>query len=221
MSWTESDLQSQMSVELDRSTTPPAVTSSDYLARRSALDRANRDWAETYEWNALLKVHNGLVSTSTGNASYAMPADFRKLDSLVGVGGITSRLQAVHPTDNSSYSDSDNFVNVLGNESSGYILYLHAGTLASGTSIQFTYFSQVTSLSTTTAVSPCPDPTFLVQRGLYYIYKSKEDGRFPEAKAESDKILARMMENENSLGKAYVDRTLQVPSVGGFRIGRD
>ncbi len=220
MSWQETDLQSQMAVELDRTVTAPAITSSDYLARRAVLDRANRDWAESYEWRSLLKVHNGLISTSTGNASYVLPADLKKIDSPVSVGGLTSRLLIVNPTDNGKYLDSDNFVNVLGGENSGQVMYIHA-SLSSGTSIQFTYFSQVTALSTTTSVSPCPDPSFLVQRALYYIYKAKEDGRFPEAKAESDRVLARMIENENSLGKGYVDRTFQVSTAGGFRIGID
>jgi hypothetical protein len=221
MAWQESDLQAQMAVELDRSTTPPAVTTSDYLTRRAVLDRANRDWAESYDWSPLLKIFNGNVSTSDGNASYALPADFKKLDGNLRVGGLTSPLLVINPTDNGRYLDSDNFVNLLGNENTGYVMFLHAGTLASGTSIQFTYFSQVTSLSTTTSVSPCPDPTFLVQRALYYVYKAIEDQRFPEAKAESDRILARMIENENAVGKAYVDRTFQVPSIAGFRIGRE
>lgn len=221
MSWSEADLQIQLSTELDRSTTPPAVTTSDYLARRAFLDRANRDWSESYDWNALLKVHNGLVSTSTANASYAMPADFKKLDSGVALGGVTSRLLAVNASDNSKYIDTDKYVNLLGNESSGYVMCINAGTLSSGTSVSFTYFAQVTSLATTTSISPCPDPTFLVQRALYYIYKSKEDGRFPEAKAESDRVLARMIENENALGPGYVNRTFQTYTAGGFVIGRD
>ncbi len=210
-----------MAVELDRSTSSPAVTTSDWLTRQAVLDRANRDWAESYDWKDLLKVHNGNISTSSANASYVLPADFKKLDGNLRVGGLTSPLLVVNPTDNGRYVDSDNFVNVIGNENTGRVMYLHTSALASGTSIQFTYFSQVTSLATTTSVSPCPDPTFLVQRALYYFYKATEDARFPEAKAESDKILARMIESENSLGKAYVDRTLQVPSAGGFRIGRD
>lgn len=220
MSWSLSDLQSQMAVELDRSITAPSETQSDWLTRRAVLDRANRDWAESYEWASLLKVHNGLISTSTGNASYVLPADFKKMDSAIGVGGITDPLLVVNATDNNKYTSSDNFVNILGNESSGYVASFHA-SLSSGASIQFTYFSQVTSLSTTTSVSPCPDPSFLVQRALYYVYKGTEDARFPEAKAESDRILARMIENENSLGKGYVDRSFQVLSKNGFRIGID
>ncbi len=222
MAWQESDLQSQLAVELDRSTTAPAATSSDYLARRASLDRANRDWAESYEWSSLLKVHNGLISTSSANASYVLPLDLKKIDSPIRVGGYTSPMLVVNSSDNGRYLDSDNYVNILGNENTGQIMFIHTNSgLGSGASVQFTYFSQVTSLSTTTSVSPCPDPTYLVQRALYYVYKAKEDGRFPEARSESDKILARMIENENTLGKGYVNRTIQVPSVGGFRIGRD
>jgi hypothetical protein len=71
-------------------------------------------------------------------------------------------------------------------------------------------------------VSEIPDPTYLVQRSLYYIYKGAEDGRFPEAKVEADRILARMIENENSQGIAYVDRNIANQlDQRNFHIGRD
>jgi hypothetical protein len=186
-----------------------------------SLNRAVRDWEQSNEWSSLLKVHDGLVSTSSANASYALPSDFQKLDSPVLVGGITTNLLVVHPSDNVKYLSSDNFVNVLGNDRVGNTLYIHTSTLASGASVQFTYYARAATLATTTSVPDCPDPTFLVQRALYYEYKAKEDGRFPEAKAESDRILARMIENENSLGKGYIDRSIQTNTFGGWRIGRD
>lgn len=121
------------------------------------------------------------------------------------------------------YVDTDKYVNVLGNPATGHVMYIHAGTLASGASVQFTYFSSPASLSTTTSISACPDPSFLVQRSLYYIYKSREDGRFPEAKVESDRILARLIENENAHGLSHADRRVGIYTEGNstFRIGRD
>lgn len=221
MSWDLSSIQTQIASEIDRSATPPTVAGTDWNIRANAINRAQLDWAEAYDWRAALKVFNGLVSTSSANASYALPTDFRKLDSYVRVAG--EDLPEFNSSRFTRYIDTDKYVNVLGNPNSGYVMFIHAGTLASGASVQFTYFSSPASLSTTTSVSPCPDPSFLVQRSLYYIYKSREDDRFPEAKVESDRILARLIENENSLGLSHADRRVGIYTEGrqNWRIGRD
>lgn len=225
MSWTLQDIQNQIASEIDLSATAPTTGGADWSLRLNAINRSLRDWADSYEWRSLHKVFNGVISTSTGNASYALPTDFRKLDGFprVAISGTNYDLPAVNPSDNRKYTSSDKFVNVLGNETSGYVMYISADTLPSGASVSFTYYASPATLSSATQVAEIPDPTFLVQKSLYYILKAQEDGRFPEAKSESDRILARMIENENTLGKAYVDRNIQAGGEKnyGFRIGRD
>lgn len=226
MSWNLSDIQQQIASEIDQSATAPTTGGADWNIRSNAINRSQKDWAESYDWNVLLKVFNGVVSTATGNASYSMPDDFRKLDSYVRIAADGSTAFDF-PANNASrftrFTESDKFVNILGNPSGGYVMYIHSNALVSGASVQFTYFSTPTSLTTTTSMSPCPDPTFLVQRTLYYIYKSREDGRFPEAKVESDRILARLIENENAYGISHADRRVGTFTEGhsSFRIGRD
>lgn len=220
MAWTLTDIQTQIAAELDGSATI-ASTSADWANRLVAINRSLIDWAETTDWNALLKVHNGQISTATGNASYALPTDFRKLDSTVRIAG--DEYPIVHASKTTQYVDSDKYAVDLGNDRDGHVLYIHAPTLASGASVQFSYYASPASMATTTDVVACPDPTFILQRSLYYIYKSREDGRFPEAKAESDKILARMLENEVALGRGYVERNVPnwMNERHSFRIGRD
>jgi hypothetical protein len=183
------------------------------------------DWANSNEWSTLKVVHNGLISTSTGNASYALPVDFKKLDSyprIMSDGLTVFEFPAVNPSKNTIYNDNDRFVNILGNDRDAKVMYIHAPQLVSGASVQFTYWKSPQSLASASDVVEVPDPTFLVQRALYYIYKGAEDGRFPEAKVESEKILIRMIENENSLGIAYVDRNIpNYLEQTHFRIGRD
>ena len=226
MSWTLQDLENQMANELDQSATAPTAGGADWNLRLNALNRALFDWSESYDWRALLKVHNGVVSTASANASYVLPSDFRKLDGFPTItydGVNTEQFTPIDTTKNHQYTDTDQYVNILGNPRDSQILYIHARSLVSGASVQFTYYAYPASLASTTNVTECPDPTFLVQRALYYVYKAKEDGRFPEAKTESDKILARLLENENTLGQAHRDN--RVPNWNqsryGFKIGRD
>lgn len=223
MSWSVDTIQAQIAHELDQSSTAPTTGGTDWTIRLGLINRSLRDWAESNEWDALHKIHNGIISTSTGNASYALPAGFKKMDGYVRYceGTTTYDLPEENPTKNLLFTDSDKYVNVLGNEADGHVMYIHAGTLPSGASIQFTYYSYPATLCTTNQVSEIPDPTYLVQRSLYYIYKGREDGRFPEAKVEADRILARMIENENVKGWGSSDRTVKINPRSSWRIGRD
>ena len=224
MSWSVNDVQTNIAYEVDQSDSPPTEGSSDWNTRLGAINRSMIDWANSNEWDSLKVVHNGVVSVA-GGASYVLPVDFAKIESyprIVSDGVSSYEFPVVNPSKNTIYNDSDKFVNILGNDRDSKILYIHAPTLTSGASVQFVYWKSPQSLASASQVVEISDPTFLVQRSLYYVYKGAEDGRFPEAKVESEKILARMIENENSLGLAYVDRN--IPNQLGqrnFRIGRD
>jgi hypothetical protein len=219
------DIQTSIANEVDQSSTAPTQGGTDWLIRRNLINRSISDWGETYDWKSLLKTHNGRVSVA-GLASYSLPADFKKLDGYPEItwdGVTTDQFAVIDASKRTQYSDSDRYTYVTGNSKNGNYLYIHANTLASGASVKFTYFAAPASLASATDVTDCPDPNFLIQRTLYYLYKAREDGRFPEAKAEADKILARMIENENALGQSHNDNRVQrwEESRYGFRIGRD
>ncbi len=226
MSWSLSDIQAQIASEVDQSATAPTEGGTDWNIRNNFINRSLFDWSESYDWESMKKVHNGIISTSTGNASYALPSDFKKIDGFPQItdDGINTYGYIVeNPTHNTRYLDTDRFVNILGNERDNKVMYIHGGTLASGASVQFTYYASPQSLASANNIIPVPDPTYLVQRSLYYLLKSREDGRFPEAKTESDRILMRMIENENTLGQAHTGRTVSVfpENYKTWRIGRD
>lgn len=226
MAWSLQELQNQIASEIDQSATAPTAGGTDWNIRLNALNRSNFDWSEAYDWRALLKIHNGLVSTASANASYALPSDFKKLDGFPLItwdGSNTDQFTPIDATKNQQYLDTDKYVNILGNDKDNKVLYIHSNQLVSGASIQFTYWATPASLASATNLTECPDPTFLIQRSLYYIYKGREDGRFPEAKVESEKILARMIENENTLGQAHSDNRVHNwnETRFGFRVGRD
>ncbi len=217
------DLQQQLAIELDLSDVSPAVTTTDWKIRKTAINRALIDWAESNDWRALLKTHNGKV-TVAGNATYPLPSNFRKIDGLPritadGVNIIDFYVDT--PSRDHRYGDSDNVVYIMGNDRDAKNMFIHTPSLVANATVSFTYFAAPTSLATTTDKTECPDPTFLLERALYYIYKGREDGRFLEAKFEADRILSRLIENEASLGIAELDRGARVggEKFYGFRIG--
>lgn len=222
MKWTLQDCQEQIASEMDQSPTAPTAGGTDWNIRKNALNRALIDWENSNDWDSLKVVHNSKV-TVAGFATLGLPADFKKLDGFPGIvwdGTTFNEFQVVDPSTNTLYLDSDRYVNVFDNARDGKSMYIHANTLASGASVQFTYYKSPQSLASASDVVEVPDPTYIVQRALYLIYKGREDGRFPEAKVEADKILMRMIENESSRGLAYKDRSIPVGNTN-FRIGRD
>ncbi len=224
MSWTLLDGQIQIASEMDQSPTAPTQGGTDWNIRLNAMNRALIDWENSNDWDSLKVVFNGKVTTA-GFATLGLPANFKKLDGFPGIvwdGSTFNQFQVVDPSTNGQYLDSDKYVNVFDNAKDGKALYIHASTLASGASVQFTYYKSPQSLASATDVIEVPDPTYVVQRALYLIYKGREDGRFPEAKVEADKILARMIENEASRGLAYKDRSIPNQlEQRSFRLGRD
>lgn len=226
MSWSVLDAQNQIASQMDQSADAPTQGGADWNIRLNALNRALVDWGNSNDWDSLKKVYNVLVSVATGNASVALPTDFAKIDGypiIVYDGTTKAEFPVVDPSKNTIYVDSDKFVNILGNDRDNKVMYVHAPTLASGASIQFTYYASPQSLASAANLICVPDPTYLVQRSLYYLFQGREDARFPEAKAEADRILARMIENENSRGIANVDRSVPnwLEDKHSFRIGRD
>jgi hypothetical protein len=226
MAWSVNDIEVQIASEIDQSSTPPTEGETDWNIRLNIINRSLIDWAESNDWDSLKGIYNAVISTSTGNASLALPSDFKKIDSyprIVWDGISLSEFPVVDPSKNTIYTDTDKFVNILGNDRDGKVMYIHAQTLASGASVQFTYWKSPQSLASAEQKVDISDPTFLVQRSLYYLYKGREDGRFPEAKVESDKILARMIENENTKGIANVNKSVSnwLQDKYSFRLGRD
>lgn len=223
MSQTLYDIQKTIAYEADGNASI-SPSSLDWGERLVPINRALNDWAETYDWSQLKKVHNGLISTASANASYVMPSDFRRADGyplIAWDGRTTTNFPIADASNNYQLGVNDLFVNILGNDSSGYVMYINSPGLVSGASVQFIYWATPASLTTQTQSTECPDPSYIAQKALYYIYKQREDARFPEAKSEADRILARMIEAENSSGIGFMSKRVNSSPLASFRVGRD
>src|SRR3990167_8511929 len=72
------DLEGKVAAIADQDEATANISAAVYSLRRAYLNMAQREWAETYDWRSLYREYNMVISTSTGNASVALPANFRK-----------------------------------------------------------------------------------------------------------------------------------------------
>ena len=219
------NLEGKISSVLDQNEDTSDISAADYSLRREYINMAQHEWAETYDWRSLYRESNLRVSTSTGNASVALPADFRKLAVYPRItydGVTTEYFPEIRPQEKSQYASTDRFIYILGDQNVGRTLFINAGTLASGASIYLPYYASPASLVSPANIAMCPNPEFLVQRTLAYVWESQADPRFPQAKAEADKVLRQMLEYEQVYGEAYDDRvkTVERTRFDSFRWGK-
>lgn len=172
------------------------------------INMAQREWAETYDWRSLYREYNMVVSTSTGNASIALPANFRKSAGTPQItydGTTTLNFHEIRAEERTTQKASSKYVYFLGDQNTNFTMVINAGTLASGASVFVPYRASLASLVSPADIAMCPNPEYLVQRSLAYIWESRSDARFPQAKAESDKILQKMLEYEQTYGEGMID----------------
>lgn len=194
----------------------------DWTLRSSYINRAQRDWAERYDWRELYTEFNSMTSTGSALASISLPTDFRKLAGMpILAVSNNGQFPEIDPGDRIRFNSTDRYSYVLGDPSGNRTLIYNPATLASGTSIFIPYYKTPASLVSGYQVTPCPNPNYLVQQSLYYYFLANEDSRFQSAKAEAENILAIMLEFENVRGSGYANVVGNVDDKAGFRWGRD
>lgn len=220
---TLNDVITKVSAVVSQSTSV-TNTSDEYALWRSYVNMAQREWAELSDWRALYKEYNTRTSNPSGNATIVLPADFRKLSGFPRItadGTTTDEYTEIDPQTKGMYKADDKYCYLLDDTTNKYLI-VNPGTLVSGASIFVSYWKSVASLASPANVVECPNPDYLVQRTIAYVWEAREDNRFPQAKAEAEKILSRLLEQENTRGFAYDSRILTREEKNySFRIGRD
>lgn len=220
------NLQSRIAAVIDQDEVTSNISSTDYSLRLTYLNMALLEWAESYDWQTLYGEYNMLVSTSTGNASIALPSNFRKLASypVITFDGVsTDYFKDTRPQEAGEYDVLDHRVEILGNPQDSYIMRVYGVTLASGASIKVPYYKSVQSLASPANIAEIPNPNYLVKRTIAYLWEAREDARFVQAKQEAEVILRNMLEQENVFSEASTfSRVKTVEEKNhGFRLGRD
>lgn len=220
------EIQSRVASITDQDEDTSALSADDYSLRLKYINTAQDIWAETYPWQTLYAEYNVLVSTASANASIALPNNFRKIASYPQItydGTSTAQFPEVLPQEDSQFTDTDKRIWIMGDPQSGYIMRVFGVNLVSGASVKVPYTRSVGSLASPADISIVPNADYLVKYTVAQIWESREDPRFPNAKAEATRTLSNMLEFENVHSRAAdygrvktVDETKY-----NFRIGRD
>lgn len=208
MKITLDEIQSRIAAYADQDESVSNISATDYSLRRKYINMALNEWQEAYDWQALFTEYNVLISTATGNASVALPSDFRKLASfpLITWDGVTTQaFPDTRPQTASQYASTDKRVSILGNPQDNYTLRIYGVTLSSGASVKVPYYMSAQSLASPANIAEIPNPDYLVKRSLAYLLEAREDARFPEMKQESERILGTMIDYENVFGEGSAD----------------
>lgn len=196
-------IMQNISATVNQDPTQPTDGSADFLLWLQFINRAQIEWAETYDWEVLrTKYYPSLGISPASMASIGLPADFRKLSGPVvnystGVAGGESWPQ-IKPEDQLLYSpNGDKFFTVNGDPSNGYYLLWSPGTLTSGATVEIPYYSMPTSLVSATQYPVMPDSEFLVNRTVAYVLEARSDPRYQDQERKARERLLQMVENQN------------------------
>lgn len=219
-------LQKRIASTVDGTPNAPTAGATDWNLRLEYLNRAQTDWAQTYNWSELYQEYLTHTSTSTGSASISLPDNFREIASYPHIGGYSDYVR-IRPEERSAYDLGDRYFYVVGDPSDGYTAVVNPGTaggwLASGATIMFPLYVSPSTLASPADKSMCPNPEFLVKRAISYLWEEGEDPRSPQAKVESERELLKMLESQNTHSEAdensKVRTDLQMKH--NFRPGRD
>lgn len=193
-------IQSQIAAICDQDERTSQIAARDYALRLNFINTALQEWAEQHPWDALYREYNLLVSTSTGNASIALPTDFRKPASAPVAtynGTDTFEFPITRSQDSRNYDDDYKRVEFTGNYQDNYVMRVYGVTLSSGASVKIPYYMSVQSLVSPADITEIPNPDYLVKRATSMWFFSREDPRYQEMKDEAATILGNLIEYEN------------------------
>lgn len=218
-------VQSRVASIVDEDPSSSNISTADYALRLAYMNMALTEWSEAYDWQALYTEYNTLTSTSTGNASIALPTDFRKLASFPVItydGATSAQFPDTRPQTAGQYGSNDKRVQITGNPQDGYNMAVLGTALSSGVSIKVPYYMSVQSLVSPANIAEIPNPDYLVKRTIAYWWEARGDDRFPQMKLEAERILGTMLDYENTFGEASTDdrvKTVEQTRHGDFRWG--
>lgn len=193
---------------------------SDLAIRQNFVNFAYEEWAVAYDWEELKEDYNFTISNAS-QVSLSLPTNFMKFQQPIVLhnSGVNYEYKQIDGRDLPKYNETDYVYYVEGNRQAGYTAIVPMG-FASGASVTTRIQVFPSSLATLTHIPAMNNPNYLVQRGIAFVLEGRGDSRFPVAKADADRILANMIEHQNSLKSGTGMKIRNSYSLQGFRIGR-
>lgn len=180
---------------VDQDATTP--TSSDLVNRTNFVNMAYDEWAETTDWPELISTYTATVS-GTSITQMSLPTNFSKVQSPLYVEENGSTFIYDQYRTDEWLTDTTKYTFYLsGNYVEGYKLNIPK-CLENGSIINLKYKAKPSTLSGLTAQPVLSNPNYLVQRTIAYVLESRGDTRFPTAKADAERLMAMMLESQNT-----------------------
>lgn len=206
------DIQTQISLDFDSSSSALPSTNSEYSRRTKLINRFERLWAarKNYAWRCLIK--NTQLTLNANQTSVSLPSDFvgnnvqLAQDGMIKIGGYWYKL--LRPDEAQTFNETAYIAYLSGNDVAGFTLNVKFSTIEDRT-VELSYYTEnlayaadgVTEkavLTDPTDRTKCPTPQYLVYAVLSTLYTSDDEtdkGLNYERLAEEE--MNQMMANEN------------------------
>lgn len=224
---TVAQIMTMVAATVNQEADSPSVGSAEYTLWIEYINRAIDEWGQAHDWDALRKTFFPEV-IGIATASVRLPDNFRKLSGPVKLHFANEENPKEFPIElperTGMHNASSEYVTITGDSSVGQSLLFHPATLASGASLEVPYFSTPTYVSNATQITPVPDPQFLIDRVIAYIFESRSDPRFQIVESKARDKMLTMIENANAATySSYSNQNPVLNTLGRikFRMGRD
>ena len=190
-------------------------TGDEYTQWNEFLATADKEWNQAYDFQGMIKTYRNTLAQS--ETSISLPSDFKeKFAGYIEIGGDKYPEYSIIE----STITSGDYVTWGGNQNSGYYMNLSMPR-SEHSSVVVAYHSRVTSLSTGTSISPCPDPEFLVARTTELVFLNRGQSEYVEFQQKADLLLQRMVANETSSSLQRNKAIRTSSDYSGFVFGED
>ena len=191
-------IQGKIAAFLDSNASAPSDGSLAWARRTSYVNRAQQMWSEAFDWQSLYKEYNAQVSAPSGNTTQSLPSDFRRLGGTPLINGL--KLLDISPSERGDFGNTTRLAYVLGTPASYKLIVRWQESVDSLSSIMVPYFATPVSMTTAGAISPVPDPEYLVAKAVGMELRSlvKDHASADREDARAEMILRNMINSEVS-----------------------
>lgn len=208
---TLSEIQDQISLDVDINPTAPSTTNTEYIRRRKVINRFEREWASrrNYFWEALLKETE--LSTTAEQTYVTLPSDLNgnrlhlSKDGYIKIGSEYYRMVTRAEFENKIYGEKTCYIS--GNAPSGFQLNIYP-TPEDVKTVYLRYFSsylaveadsdEVEVLTNADDETKCPNPNYLIYATIAELFKmDDESAKGLDYERRAEDVMEDMLDNEN------------------------
>ena len=199
---------------------PALVSGTDLTSQVNIINQVQNEWGDTYQWKQLRVPY--VPTFAYSGTALALPANFKKaMSKIYDVSKTdTNDYDEIEPADRFTKPSTERYFYTGGNDAAGKYFVINP-PLMSGASLTLDIQVTPSSVATLQDVMTCPSRAFITARSIAKILAARSDTRFPTFKAESDDLLANMIEEEATPSGAMNNQIDTYFRRINYRIGND